>query len=344
MSVEETKVAESSAAEVVEQQEPVAVEDFNDAQRDEWLRTGEMPAKEKPKGAESAPAKVDEKTTEKSTEEAETLTPEIEEVELKNYGAKAQKRIKQLLARAKKAEEILATAERTREKPAEIKTEKESMVTEEDGKPKKLPYSPRPQLKDFPNQEAYEDKLFAWRDECKALDAAFNEATQKWEKTERDIKEKLLAGLERVNKKYPDNLEVVKPLFQKLVAERANLPEVTWFLNTTEVLPDLLYAFGGDFKFDEFLALAKSNPAKAVRMLSSMEADIIAAIGKTAKVEESPKKKLVSEAPPPPKEVGGKGVAAGDEEEAALKAGDGDRYRELANKREIAERKAGRRH
>ena len=125
-------------------------------------------------------------------------------------------------------------------------------------------------------------------------------------------------------------------------------PEVTWFLNNTSVLPDMLYALGGDFKLDDFVQLGKSDPAKAIRLLARMEGEIITEIEKgtspkepAAKTEtpDPPKtEKPVTKAVKPPAEVSGQGTSAEDPIKAAVASGDTSTYMRLMNERDIARR------
>lgn len=101
----------------------------------------------------------------------------------------------------------------------------------------------------------------------------------------------------------------------------AKVPDVIKeMLNSSDVLPDLLYAIGGDEKnLTDFLDTARTNLPMAIRKLSAVEALVVQELSK-GKAETrgpdgkfaAPEKKQTS-APPPPREVGGERAALPDE-------------------------------
>lgn len=326
-----TVVAESSPA-----QEVIHVEEMNDSQRERWLKDGTHP-EIKPKTADPAPAGDKAASPAEGTGKRKTAD---------DRKAQLSAEIQDLLAERKKQREALEKerVERTESQPVEKKV---------DANAPKPPERPkRPDLVQFKTTAEFEaamDKYDADVESYSAQKAAFDKATAEAQEAQTKMEQRLKDGIERVNKKYPDAIDVSKPIFQALVENSTAMPQVTWFLNHTEVLPDMLYALGGKFKLDEFIELGKTNPAKAIRVLAMMENDIITELEKSAKAAESaeveekpvPREKKVTQAPEPPKEVGGKASASEDPLKSAVARRDFSSFANEANKRDIQRRTRG---
>ena len=96
------------------------------------------------------------------------------------------------------------------------------------------------------------------------------------------------------------------------------------------MLPDLLFTLGSNqADFARFLALAKTNPGKAIRYLAAIESGIVEALQKPAKTETetpaTPARRGPENAPPPPIEIGNRGGPVDDTERLLKAAANGDR-------------------
>ena len=291
--------------------------------------TGKLPQK-----AESAPAKEPEKDSTSAAKPAETAPASEAGKEQPKSRKTADDRkqelsgeIKTLLERrgVLKDDEFWAEFEEYRKNKGAKAAEPPTATTKPEIKEPEAPKRPiRPKLLDFQSDipkweaamEKYEDELL----EYPARKAAFEAAKASAEKSKQDSEKRMREGIERVNEKYPDAPEVGPKVFQSLMDARAQIPEVMWFLNNTEVLPDMLYALGGQFKLEEFIEQAHASPAKAIRLLATMENDIVEALKNGKKSEEpaakeeqaEPPKVAVTKAGKPPGEVSAKGTVTED--------------------------------
>ncbi len=156
---------------------------------------------------------------------------------------------------------------------------------------------PKPKFADFDTLEDYTEALTEWkldkrefdREQQKRVEVAKSEiqaVVQTWEEREAATK-----------KVYRDYHTVVTP---QAIAEVQPSDAARAFIIDSEVGPEVLYSILGD---DEMAAkFADASPAKQVRMLAQLEADLA-----PAKEE---KKATVSAAPQPPSRLGkGKPVA-----------------------------------
>lgn len=330
MNSDANQVAESSTAAVAE---PIEVEELNDGQREEWIKSGDLPLKETAVSDDSAtskPGKATEKTG--AAKEAESGTAET----------KSDKQTRNWRALEKERDELKARLEKL-EKPAGEKVAAPPAAEFVEPKPPERPK--RPVLTEFKTTAEFDvamDKYDTDMEGYSAKNRAYGEAKAQAEKTKTEIQafnkqveDKWKGMVEKATEKHPDFKDVA--LSNELAKQiPMGSPVDEWVLQA-EVGAEMLYYLGQ--KPEELKRiLALSRPAQH-RELAKLE-DTLAG---TSKAEEKPKPKVVSSALAPPHEVGGKGVVAQDEEAQALKEGDTDRYMELANKRELAARKAGRR-
>ena len=326
-------------------------------ERQSWLSTGNLPTRT-PKEAPPASAKETEKVSTSATEKVETAPPPEGDKQPKKRATAADRsqelsaEIKELLEKRgvlkaddfwKEFEDFRKTREKKADPPPATETKTEAKAPAAPERPK------RPKLADYKDvpewetaMEAYEDQLL----EYPVKKAAFEAAKAQAEKSQKDSEKRMADAIERVNTKYPDAKDVAPKVFKTLLDARASIPEVTWFLNNTTVLPDLLYALGGDFKLDEFVQLGKTDAAKAIRLLAKMEGEIIAEIdgapkepaAKTETSEPPKTEKPVTKAAKPPGEVSAQGTTSDDPIKAAVANGDTSTYMKLMNERDIARR------
>jgi hypothetical protein len=337
---DQANVAESQpAAAPVAAEAPqlVSVDDLNPRSEEyrKWQSTGELPAKEiTPLKEEPAPSTEAQKA-EPSPKSDPGESPESDD----KYGPGAQKRIKQLLARAKKAEEALAASARDAAPKGPEKTAESSAPAAEIPT---LVAPERPKRASFDSDEKYEDALFDWRDKHREYEASKAAAERQKTEIEQQNAKVLESWKARVEKSKESHDDFETVAFAKDLPIPYGSPVDEWVLQS-EVGAEMLYHLGSNR--DELKRInALSRPAQH-RELSKLEEKLLGTPEEKQPVKEEPKPKakVVTDALPPPRDVGGRFTAAADEEEAALKKDDVGRYIELANEKDLARRRAGHR-
>lgn len=331
MADEATKVAVPSPA------EPIEVEQLNDEQRESWIKDGTLPESKpeiKPQSDESAPSKPGEaeKPDAKSAESGTASKTKKEKPDQeRNWRA--------LESRAEKAEREVAEL-KAATKPAETKAA--PSPADSTIKPPEKPK--RPDITQFKTTAEFDlamDKYDQEMGDFSAKNRAFEDAKAQHEKKQVEIQEfnkkveERWKGMVTKSQELHDDFDTIA-LSPELASQIiAGSPIDEWVLQS-DVGAEMLY-FLGQNKEELKRIASLSRPAQH-RELAKLEEKLLTP-------EEKPKPKLVTSALPPPKDIGGKGAAAEDEEKEALrKAADGDptAYMELANKRDIAQRKKGR--
>lgn len=320
--VVEKPVESSPAAQAPKETQPagVPVESLNDAQRDKWLRTGEMPAqeaeKETPKDSKlteeaSSPSPTPEKAEVAEKEKPAESAPEGKAQE-KAELPPSEARIKELLAKNKILEQQLADLRRPPERQEPAKTEEVEEA---------------PKMEDFEDlaswteakinfevkQSLAKDRELRASEETKArIDAHNKQVVQKWNESVASAK-----------KKYPDFEE-------KAFAADFNIIDGSvldrWCLES-DMGTDVLYHYATHR--DEFEALNRMTPVLAAREIAKTEVKLLE--------KPKPAPKVVSDAPKPVSEVSGRGTATDDPIAEALASGDIGKYMDLMNKKEREE-------
>lgn len=331
--------------------EPVEVEELNDEQHSTWIKTGELPARSIPDatGDSSTPKPAGDASLEDGAgKKAESGT--AKQASRKGGDNRKQElgaEIKELLEKrgVLKEEDFWKEFEdfRNGKKGAgEASAGKESPTVPTEVKEPSAPERPkRPRRADFSTDDAYEgaldkydDEMLAYVPKKSAYDAVklqVDAAKKDVEVYNKKIEETWKARVVESQGKHEDFNEIA---FAKDLPIPWGSPVDEWVLQS-EVGAEMLYFLGKNR--DELKRInALGRPAQH-RELAKLEEKLSG----TAEVKEKPKAKTVSDALPPPREVGGKATVAVDEEEAALKDGDVDRYIELANKRDLAQRRRG---
>lgn len=345
MSLDEP-VADSSPA-----AEPIEVEDLSDSQRDTWTKTGELPAKEiKPSSDDSATSKPAAETSGKIAESG--TAPPSKRKNGEDRKAELSSEIQALLEKRSllKDDALWKEYDDYRKTKGEKKADTPVRQQEEIKEPASPERPKRPRLAEYGTNELYEaamdqydEKMLEYPAKKQAYDTVKAQVeTQKQQAKEFNQKAEAtwLKSVTEAREKYADFDE--KALAKDLVLPWGG-PVDEWIFQLTmseqpQLGAELLY-YMGTHREELKRIIGLARPAqhreltKLVDSLSEPE----------SKEKPKEKAKLVSDALPPPREVGGKGTAGDDEEEAALKKGDTDRYIELANKRELAARKAARR-
>lgn len=331
---EETVVAASSAAETAgAASSAAAAETPKFTQFDGWDEDGtpvvtkKTEASKPEKKAESAAADTSKET---KTEDAADSAANKTQKNHRKPDLNAETRIKELLARATKAERELEEARKPKEtKPAESSTAKQA----EQKPAEPAPTRPKPTMADkgpdgkpkYASYEVYNEDLVDWKVEQR-------DAAREREQQATQAKQALGKQLEEARGRYTDFDSVTKPLIQEML--EPDIPrEVFAVINDSPVLADLLYRIGGtEASKTDFLETCRTNPGKALRVALLMEQEITAELAKgkaAATVKkvgegeaEATSAAVKPRAPKPPAEVGGRGAPGEDALISAAKSGD----------------------
>lgn len=313
----------------------------------EWRQTGKMPeaklAESKSK-EESTPSKSAAETAEKTAPDSET--GKHQEKTRNN----AETRLNEILRDLKDAglsPSELKTFRREAKAAAEAQPKVEPERT---AKPAEAPK--RPKLADFDTYDQFDEALDTWnanrsKEEAKRAVDEYR-SQQASEAQTRELQGQVDAATKRYG---ADAGKIISNAASEIVGDQSINPAVAAILQGSDVLTDVLYTLGSKPEdLAEFVALAKSKPGAAIRKVvlieqlvreelagsASKEAPVRGEDGKFQKTTPEPK---ITKAPPPPKEVSGHGAAPPDEVETAASSADFRRYRDAANRRDIAARK-----
>jgi len=339
-----------------------------------WRMTGEVPAnkpkaaKESTPSAESAPASADDKSGKAAP--ASEAGKHTQEAKPRNN---AETRLNELLADLKKAGLS----------PAELKTFKREVQADQQSaaaeKPKAAPETTaKPATGDGPpvkpdratwsgTWEELETAMDKYHDDM--ADYKANQAVQRarQEDAQKASAKEMQAKLDDAKKRYGADAETkIVDSAKEIFNDKEVSPAVKIMLGSSSVITDVLYVMASDpAEYAEFLSLAKSNPAEAVRKLVLVEkltkdelakGATLAAQAKPAEESGTPQRgedgkflsateppaKPKSKAPAPPAEVSGRASAAPDESASALAAverGDANaftRWKNAEDAKEIA--------
>jgi hypothetical protein len=336
-----------------------------------WRTTGELPAKPKAASKESTPAPGESAPPSEKTAPASEPGKHTQEAKPRST---AETRLNELLADLKKAglsPAELKTFKREAQREAQA-DDKPKAASETTAKPAASTELKPPDKPDRANWKGTWEELEAAMDKYHEDMAEFKAqvAVQKarQEDAQKAETERMQQKLEDAKKRYgaeaePKIIETAQAVFGDKEVSNA----VKIMLGSSDIITDLVYVMGSDAaEFAEFISLAKSNPAAAVRKLVLVEKltkDELAkgASGKQATPAEetgTPARgedgkflpaeapaKAKSKAPPPPGEVSGRASAPPDEVTSAIAAHErGDpqaftRFRDAENRKEIARRK-----
>lgn len=360
-------VESSPAAAPVEPVTPAAapeqrtLKSLNSAEHTEWRKTGKMP--------EAKPTTEDSATSQESSdadgEEAAGESAPASEAGKEAQGNKNQRRsnagdrVKELLADKKRLETELAEARKgkTENKAAESSTAAAPETVKSLEAPKK------PDFKDFTGKTAEEyeaayDKYVEDLTDYKAKKAI---ADHQQEQATKAANDKLMVEIAEAKTRYADFEDVIPRTVAAFTTDKAIPPAVVQMANSSDNFPDLMYALGQ--KPDElakFIQAAKTNPAKAIRLIVEMDnlvaAELkkgkgaapakgseVAATDRNDKGQFVPKSetpvKTVTDRGKPPAEVGGTGSAPADETVDALKRGSFADFQARQNAKDLAKSK-----
>lgn len=288
-------------------------------QREHWRNTGETPEIKK---AESQPVEAG-----KSGTEPEAAKPEpVKKAAPASEADKPQESKKRSTAQDRKEElnreirELLKQRDDLRKEvsPKDVKAEPSPAAQE----------LKRPNVEEFDNLEKYEQALDAYNDARtqQRIDEAI--AKDRAERAREQVRTTLQQQIAEAKGRYENFAEVINPALQSLTGSQAVAPAVKGMLESSPVMMDLLYTIGEDAaELADFVKLAETDPAKAIRKLVTVEALVMDKLRNGKSEAKEPEKKATpvkpkTEAPAPPKEVGGRGSATEDPAMAAAGARD----------------------
>lgn len=352
MEIDETQVAESSAAEsTTETSQPERVADplkgLSEKQYDHWRSTGELPSQKQEAESSSAAETQDDGDSTSTTEESSTSpasgeteedgktesSPAKQTPQAAHKPTGAEARIKELDSEVKRLRARLDLADKAKTPDAE------KVSTEKEPEPEAAP-----KMDDFEDPEEYVKAAIAHgvKEQLKAAEKERAELQQKEREQTRakEAQDKLQKTFSDGRKKYADfddkALDPALPI----------IPDSTfdhWLMDpdmTPQHRAELMYHYGTNR--EELLALNKMTPYNATRELTKVEAKLFTS-GKseptTAKKNESSPAtsvKKVTNAPAPGSEVGSKGSPTEDPRAKAIATGDVNAYFEIENRRELA--------
>lgn len=328
----------------------------------EWRISGKLPEapKKQPKSGVSATSNGNSSAA--SEEAAEKASPASEAGENQQQEKRSRSNAETRL------NEILADLRRAGMTPAELKSFKREALKESEqpkaapektDKPAGLQAPQKPKSDDFKTWEEYEaarDEYFENMADYKAAkkleEFHANQAQQAQAK-------ELKAKIDDAKQRYGDEAEAtIRETAQSLWSDQQIHPAVKDLLGGSDVLVDVLYVMGSKPEdLEEFTAMARSNPAAAVRKFVLLEHLVQQELrGKSGDSEgatapgrdesgrftkPSPPAKPVTSAPPPPREASGRSAAPPDQVDRALKDGDFAGFRDARNRADI-ERRRGR--
>lgn len=333
----------------------------------EWRQTGKLPEKKPPASAKEAPKE--------SSETVPASEPGKKKQEPKRSAAQ------------ERLDEILADLKTAGLSPAELKTFKRELkqepkpdatqpapTPEKTSKPAETGRPQRPKADDpkFKTIEEYEQALDQYHEDLADFKAEQKVAQLRQEDQQRQAKAEMDAKVAAARQRYGEAAgENIKTAASAIFADKEIPGAVKALVDQSPVIADLMYVLGSKSSdLSELVALAKSDPGKAIRKIVLLEQLVTEELKTPAGAKDQPKgevegekaapgrdasgkftapapEKKNSEAPPPPAEVSGRGTTPQDEGAQALKdheSGDGEafrRYREAANRRDI-ERRRGR--
>jgi len=331
---------------------PVSLQDLTDAQRDTWLKTGDLPASkvepETPHGS----------TDDKVPSQPEGETPPVESKSEKPLGKPRddiRARLGQETERKKAAEARAEVAER---KAADLEAKLAAWptpvapaaagspadATKADAKPlthielvrKYQGAADWPKMDDFV-AAGFDDPYAAMLAAQAAYIGQKQFAERDQAESERTIREKAETNVDRTFKGLREEFPEADPsVLRDLQGQSA--PIFAQLLFESPISVKLLNYFSNDPA--EARRVAAMEPLAAAHALGMVES----ALSTAAPSRVATPTKTVSSAPEPPQTLGSRHTPdAGDELDQALRDGDTGRYIEIQNTRELAAMKAGRR-
>jgi len=317
------------------------VENFSDAERNDWLKTGNMPALEpkvSPSDADASAASIPAKEAgsgpakkDKTDQERNWRTLEAERDSERKAREAAEKELNEYRTGQRKPEE----------KKPEAATPK---LLELPKRPSMVQFRDAAGTLDFEKYEAALDKYETDKEAYSSQQVQIRTAAQQQEQSIKTWQGELKT-------KYGEKADGidVKKTVDALAGTLQAAPAFFMFLNDSEVFTDLVYVLGTDPKLDELLAEAKDpkTVTKAIRKLVALEAGVKAELSKQVREPAKEPDKKLTKAGKPPVEAGGGSSSPEDDgsAEAVWKRKDlspeerGELYRKRRNEEDRAKRR-----
>lgn len=326
------------------------VENFSDAERTEWLKTGKMPALdtdsslEADASAASKPASKDGNVDGgKDSGSGPGKKARSQDENWRALEAERNTEREKREAAERKASEIERELEeyRTGKRKAEEKKVEAPKLLEMPKRPSMGAFRNAEGTLDFEKYEAALDKYETDKDAYVNQQVQVRTAAQQQEQYAKTWQGEIK---EIYGKEIP--IEGIKQVAEKLAGTQQSSPAVFVQLSTSKYFPQLVHVFQDQALLEKFIAQAndpKTFP-DAVRVLRDMERDIEADLAKQPK---TPKTEKLTKAGKPPVEAGGGSSTPEDDgsSDAAWNRKDlspearGELYRRRKNAEEIAKRK-----
>lgn len=307
---------------------------LSESQRETWLKTGDLPSTPDPETstpeptaetAEALPAQTE------AREDATSAQPPVEEPKTGKPRSDINARLGQLSEQKRQAIERAEAAER-RAAELEAKLNGGPTATVPDAPSPAVKGDKEPDLSDFTDQP---DPLGAW---TKAMVKWELAQDRKWQAQQAEW-DRVASRVEQIkaegSKKYPDWDERMSA---PDVATITLPPDTNRLVRDSEFSVDVLYHLSTHPA--EARALAAMEPLAAAKEIGKLETRLS---GSSASRPAASPPSHATPPPAPPTTLGKKPASPSDELADALERGDTGRYIELANQRELAERKGGRR-
>src|SRR6267142_489762 len=320
------------------------VEEFSEAERTEWLKTGAMPAlEEKVSSSEEDASAASKPASKDGGKESGSGPGKKARSNDENWRALEAERNTEREKR-EAAEKELEEFRTGKRKPEEKKVDENA--------PKLLELPKRPQMSQFRDAagemdfEKYEAALDKYETDKEAYANQQVQIRTAAAQQEQSIKT-WQAELKTKYGEKADGIDVKKTV-DALAGTLRDAPAFFMFLNDSEVFTDLVYVLGTDPKLDELLAEAKDpkTMTRAIRKLVALEAGVKAELAKQDKTPVRIDKKLTAAGKPPAEAAGGTSSPEDDgSPDAAWKRKDlsseerGELYRERKNAEDRAKRK-----
>jgi hypothetical protein len=329
-----------------------------------WRQTGELP--------DASPSKSEAATPSTSGAQAR-VDASAAEADPASEAGQRQERTKNRTNAESRLREVLDDLKTAGLSPAELKTFRREAQQAADkpaasgekpaatppaAKPVELNAPKKPEIGDYADYEAYEAALETYQEAMAEyrVERLFRQRDQAQREAEaaKTAKERLAAASER----YGDGAaKTISDAAQTIFSDAAIPAAIRQVIDDSPIVADVLYAMGSKGEVADFVALCKSDPSKAIRQAILMEHLVAEELAKTPGASASagekaaagtpgrdpasgkftpPPASKITKAPPPPIETSGRSSTPIDPVESAATAGDFGRFRNEANRRDLA--------
>jgi hypothetical protein len=305
------------------------------AARAEWRKTGILhPDPPKTEAPATSPKESSESTKDESASASEAGT------EIQEQGTKPKAKGK--LSAEDRIAQLESTIQKIRNGAGlgEPRTPTAASSTAQPAAPAALVEPKEPNPNAFKDWDSWDKANRQWQKDYSAFASkkAAAEAVADYQRTEaaRAQQRALNTELEAGRKRYPDLDEVIKPVSTAIFNDQQIPPAVKAMIDESPVLVDLLYVMGSDAgELEKFVALARTNPAAALRKVVVLEQLVSEELSGKKSIPTVPAPKKITSAPGPTHEVSAISTAPADEVGSAVQSDNFQAYRRLANERDL---------